>query len=121
MALPLTPDMLAGVYQFLCTTPPFRGWRLPHSDAIIFTVNKHPSYCGTYQEGPGDRHEIAISSECVGHTDTLIRYVAHEMCHLAQALAGTVSPKRRIQHNADFRRKAAAICKAHGFDLKLFI
>lgn len=120
MALPLTPDMLAGAYSFLCATPPFRGWRLPHSDAVVFTVNKHPSYFGTYQEGPGDRHEIAMSSECVGHTDTLILYMAHEMIHLFQTIAKT-APRAKIQHNADFRRKAATVCKAHGFDVRRFI
>jgi hypothetical protein len=120
MALPLTPHMVAGAYFFLCTTPPFRGWRLPDADLITFTVNKHQLHCGTYQEGPGDRHEITISSECVGHTDSLIRYTAHEMIHLAHTILQT-TPKGAVQHNADFRRKAIAACRYHGWDPRLFI
>lgn len=120
MTLPLTPHMLAGAYEFLRTTPPFRGWKLPHADDVAFTVNKHQLHCGTYQEGPGDRHEITISSVCVGHTDSLVRYMAHEMIHLCQAIAKTV-PKGKVQHNADFTRKAVAACRYHGWDSRLFV
>lgn len=72
---------------------------------------------GTYQYGPGDRHEITLSCVNVGHTDTLLRAMAHEMCHLRQLLRKT---EGRGQHNAEFRRLGARVCRYHGWDGRLF-
>ena len=117
MALPLTPNHLVAAFEFLRALPPMSAWKLPHSDAIVFTVNKDPVCLGTYQHGPGDRHEITCSMHNVGHTDTLLRAIAHEMLHLHQLLRKT---EGRSQHNADFRRLGARVCKYHGWDAKLF-
>ena len=119
MALPLKPENLEAAYEFIRTTPPFASWKLPHSDEIVFTVNKHQSFCGTYQSGPGERHEITISMACVGHTDTLLRIMSHEMIHLYQVISG-IAPKGNIQHDKDFRRRAKAVCKYHGWDERLY-
>lgn len=119
MSLPLRPEHLAAAYEFIRSTPPFSSWKLPHSDEVVFTVNRHPGHCGGYFEGPGCRHEITISEVCVGHTDTLIRYMSHEMIHLHQAIKG-LAPKRNVQHNRDFKRRALAVCKYHGWDERLY-
>lgn len=95
------------------------AWKLPHADAIIFTVNKHPTCLGTYQYGPGERHEITCSMRNVGHTDTLLRTVGHEMVHLYQLLQGT-DGRGNTQHNRDFERLAKRVCRYHGWDEKLF-
>jgi len=34
MTLPLTPATLTAAYEFLRTTPPFKGWKLPHADEV---------------------------------------------------------------------------------------
>jgi SprT-like family protein len=45
----------------------------------------------------------------------LLAAMAHEMCHLRQEMTGD-----RGHHTAAFRRMAARVCRAHGFDLKTF-
>jgi hypothetical protein len=116
MTLRLTPQMLAAAYDFLRTSQPFSGWKLPESDAVAFTVNHHKYWFGSHQGA--ETCLITISDATVGHTSTLIRVMAHEMIHLRQYLHGEES--RKISHNRDFRRKAALICKIHGFDEKAF-
>lgn len=117
MTLPLTPDTLAGAFEFLRTTPPYRGWRLPHADSVVFTVNRHKSYIATHQGG--DPCVIEVSSAIVGNTHTLLWAIGHEMIHCHQFL--TKKETRNTTHNADFRRKAEAACRYHGWDARLFI
>jgi hypothetical protein len=120
MALHITPQMLAAAYDFLCTTPPFRGWSMPHSDLIEFRVTADATEHGHYNRFAGtDHHWIAISSRSNGYTGTVIMFLAHEMIHLHQALKKLET--RRAIHNADFHRKAKTVCAAHGWDLKLFV
>lgn len=58
---------------------------------------------------------IRVSEAKNGHTATLLATMAHEMCHLRQARVGD-----RGLHSVGFRRMAARVCRAHGFDLKTF-
>ena len=46
---------------------------------------------------------------------TLLATLAHEMCYLRQEMIGD-----RGHHTAAFRRMAARVCRAHGFDIKTF-
>lgn len=120
MSLPLTPEMLAAAYDFLRTTPPFRGWRLPHSDAIELSVG-----CQRDREAHYSRylrtsdHIIVVSSTRVGHTNTLLAAIAHEMIHLHQAT--TKHETSGVMHNADFRKHARTVCRWHGWDAKSFV
>jgi phage terminase large subunit len=50
-----------------------------------------------------------------GFSATLLATMAHEMCHLRQELTGD-----RGHHTVAFKRMAARVCRAHGFDLKTF-
>jgi len=120
VSLPLAPEHLVAAYEFLRVLPPMSGWKLPHADEIVFAVNKHASCLGTYQAGPGERREIACSMKNIGHTDTLLRVMAHEQVHLYQELRGTEG-RGNVQHNAEFRRLSARICKYNGWDPKLFV
>ena len=120
MSLPLTPAILEAAYEFLRACPPFRAWKLPHADEIEFHViqlkdreGDHTTYCGT------DQHVIRISAKRIGHTDSLIVVMAHEMIHARQAITKTTT--RGSMHNADFRRFAASVCRTHGFDPKTFV
>lgn len=116
MTLPLTADTLRAAYDYLETTPPFNGWNLPPSEDIVFKVTRSKHNMGEYYERNG-KHHIAVSSLLVGHTATLIALVAHECVHLHQRIS---CMETRTMHNEAFRKLAARVCKAHGFDPKLF-
>lgn len=117
MTLPLTPHMLASCYEFLRTTPPYRGWRMPHADQVEFLVTRAKQYVGQHQAT--EPHRVFASSHWIGHTDTLVFYMGHEMIHVAQAVLKLETPN--AVHNADFRRKAALACRYHGWDLRQFV
>lgn len=114
MSLRLTPDMLAGAYEFLRATEPFKGWKLPHADEVGFSVVRDPNMFADFGIESGIP-VIRVSEAKNGHTATLLATMAHEMCHLRQEFTGD-----RGHHTAAFRRMAARVCRAHGFDLKTF-
>ena len=58
---------------------------------------------------------IRVSDAHNGHAATLLATLAHEMIHLRQHLTGD-----RELHGPRFRRTAARVCAAHGFDPKIF-
>ena len=94
MALRLTPAVIAGAYGFLRATPPFRTWKLPPATEVEFVVSRHRMELG-YHRGVRRKvrsHEIGISENCVGHTNTLLKTMAHEMIHQYQQRARTETP-----------------------------
>jgi SprT-like family len=118
VTLRLTPEMLAGAYDFLRISSPFRGWRLPEADDVEFEVIRARDRLGHYCKGLGAPHRIAISASNVGHTETLIRTIAHEMIHLHQRERRSETPN--TEHNAEFQRLARLVCLYHGFDPRAF-
>ena len=118
MTLRLTPEMLAAAYEFLRASAPFRAWGLPHADDVEFHVIGARDRRGHYCRGESARHRIAISAANVGHSETLLRTIAHEMLHLYQNERGSETSK--TEHNAEFRRLARAVCLHHGFDPRAF-
>ena len=117
--LQITPDILAGAYDFLRETQPYKAWKLPHSDDIEFHVTNDKSLIGHYARTPRKMdHEIGISGFSIAHTNTLIFYMGHEMIHLYQAIKKT---DVGAMHNAEFKRLAKQVCAIHGWDWKLFI
>jgi hypothetical protein len=110
----LHPDHLEAIYDCLRAFPPFKRWRLPPGEEVHFAVTRAKDHVGSYCAG-ADGHVITASSEKVGHTDTLMRLVAHEMIHLYQEISGSANS---AQHNAEFQRLAAQVAKYHGFDPK---
>lgn len=117
MTLPLTPHILAGCYDFLRTTPPYCRWKLPEPDEVAFVVSRNRAKLGTHQGGV--INTITVSEANAAHTCTLVWIMGHEMIHLAQFLGGHETPN--TIHNADFRRKAQAACRYHGWDIGLFL
>jgi hypothetical protein len=120
MGMSLTPDIIEASYEFLRTTPPFRKWQLPHADEVTFVVSRHKNHIG-YHRGTRRKvnsHEIGISEACVGHTNTLLRTMAHEMIHQHQQRQRTDTPN--AEHNAEFGRLARIVCRYHGWDEKEF-
>lgn len=116
MTLPLTPDILRLAYDYLSETQPFCRWNLPPSEDVTFKVVRDPASRGWYRLD-GDRHLIAISTRCIGRTESLMEAMAHEIVHLHERHVGACGSG---QHSAAFNRWAAQVCKVHGFDDKLF-
>ena len=118
MSLVLNREILAGLYASLRLCPPFRRWALPEAGAVRFVVTRHKDREGHYTRiQRTDKHYICVSNARIGHFDSLAVVMAHEMIHLCQAVSGH---ETRAQHNADFRRRAALVCKTLGFDPNIF-
>lgn len=118
--IPLTVETLRAAYDYLASTPPFVKWNLPPSEDVSFKVAKdarHFGWCTKWSDGKSQSFQIAISAACIGHTDSLMRYMAHEVLHLHQYLTGQA---KGAEHNEAFYKDAAVICRIHGFDAKAF-
>lgn len=117
-ALHLDREILAGVYDSLRVCQPFKRWRLPPASDLTLRVMRYTSHEGHYTRVVGtQKHEIGVSAARISHFDSLAIVMAHEMIHLHQAIAKL---ETRGEHNADFRRRAARVCKVLGFDPRLF-
>ena len=115
MALPLTPEILRAAYDFLATTMPFCRWNMPEGEDVAFKVVRNPKVFADYRWT--GRHTIRVSGTTVGHTETLLRTMAHEMIHLHEQQSGMATSS---QHTKAFWKLAARVCKYHGFDPKSF-
>lgn len=116
MTITFTRDTLRAAYNYLNETPPFNRWNLPDGDDVVFRVVRDPARFGWYLYD-NKRHIIGLSSTLIGHTDTLMRIMAHEMVHVHERHSGACSPGH---HGKTFQRFAAQVCKYHGFDPKAF-
>lgn len=116
MTLRLTPDMLAAAYDLLRETPPFKRWRLPPSDEVGFHVVRDPRIHADFGAENG-MPIIRVSENGAGYAVSLLAALAHEAIHLHQW-------RRKLdkggEHNADFKKRARQVCRAHGFDPKTF-
>lgn len=111
---------MAAAFDYLRTTPPFHRWKLPSADQIKFKLSRSRVEYGNYQWS-GSQHVITASVHAIGHTMTLMQFMAHEIIHLHLELTGKESKRGgRNTHNAAFRKLADKVCKYHGFDLKAF-
>lgn len=116
MALIPTPDHLRASYDYLRAFRPFNRWPMPDSATLAFRVTRERNTAGWYIR-VGDAHKIIVSARHAGSHLTVLKIVAHEMIHLKQAIVGTESP---ANHNADYKRLAAIVCRAWGWDDKDF-
>jgi hypothetical protein len=87
---------------------------MPDGDAVAFRVMRHKDLRGQCFWDNG-RPVIDVSAKNVGHTDNLLQTMAHEMVHIHLDRNGV-----RSDHGADFRAGAVAVCRHHGWDVKLF-
>lgn len=114
----ITPDQLYACYEFMRIMPPFSSYKIPHASEVEFRVVNDRKIIGWHKRGENDVHIFAMSRNCIGHTSTLLMFVAHEMIHLLQTERGTHT---RSAHNAEFKKIAAEVCKIHGFDYRIFV
>ena len=118
MSLHITPEMMEATYELLKLTPPFKRWKLPDADDIVFGVFNTTTHSAEYYLRRGDdRHVIRINGNWCGSLPRLIVNMAHEMIHLRLriACAGDYG-----QHGKEFKRLAAQVCRHHVIDPKGF-
>jgi len=116
--LKITPTLCEATYEMLRCTEPFSKWNLPEGEDVRFKVTRHPHRMGTHRRLKG-KHEIEISSACVGQLPTLTETMAHEMCHMHEE--NTPGLCSRAAHGRVFKALAARVCKVHTcFDPKRF-
>lgn len=116
MALHLTPDRIAAVYDCLRAFPPFNRWKLPRATEIEFGVTEHYDRHADV-DIVRDWKRLRISVNRNGHFSTLVQSVAHEMVHLALHARGNKNWER---HGDDFVTLADAVCKRFGWDPTVF-
>jgi predicted SprT family Zn-dependent metalloprotease len=88
-------------------------------DDVRLVVSRHRDRFGHYTRYlRSNTHFIVISTTKAGHFDSVVQVLAHEMIHLYQAVAKT---ETNAQHNAEFRRISARVCRRFGWDPKTFI
>lgn len=118
--LKLTPDRLAVTYAYLLCFPPFSRWRMPAPEKVRFWVMNRHNPEAEYRRGPRSKnYTIGISQVRVGHLQTLLINMAHEMIHVYQDVART--DKRNTPcHNAEFHRLARIVCARFGWDPRNF-
>lgn len=119
----LTPGILEAAYEYLRATPPFKKWKLPEAAGVEFhVIATEPdgemideAYCFPRRVPP------MIQASCTAHNDFghLLATMAHEMVHLKQ-YAGAIKSRMPVEHGPKFKKLAAQVCKAHGFDPNTF-
>lgn len=120
MTLPLKPEPIAALYEFLRSLPPFTRLKMPPADEVEFSVIRDRTCFAQWDCRDDGTHRIRISESAVGQTMTLVMSLGHEMVHLAVDILGKNTGGNANTHNAAFRRMAARFCKVHGLDLKAF-
>lgn len=108
--LHVTPEMVEATYELLKLTKPFRGWKLPAADEVVFSVMWTERFSADYAFENG-RHHIRVSGKKHRTLGSLIPTVAHEMCHMRDELKCV-----RSHHGASFKRMADQVCRYHHFD-----
>lgn len=108
--LPLTPELLAHAWDYICCLPPFDKMSMPPSDDIKFRVTKATKHFGQYQIR-GGAHHIDISSRLVGSHIVLLSTLMHEGIHLHLQEVDACD-----MHGPNFKALAKVVCDLHGFD-----
>ena len=122
MTLRLTPDVLAGAYELNRATHPISAWRLPLSKYVEFRVTrsrKHIGYCQKASFAPDAHFILEFSERTIGSYQTLLVFMAHELCHMRQMIEKTET--KGVEHNQAFCRLAYQVAKAQGWDPKLLV
>lgn len=113
----ITPYHLEAAYEFMRISEPFAEMKLPHADAVEFRVIKSKRFYGWHMRNEQGTNIIALSSQNVTHTNTIMMFMAHEMIHLAQAEKNSTT---KAMHNKEFYEIARKVCDLHGFDFGVF-
>ena len=83
---------------------------LPDADEITFTITGSKVHFG---DADWSKRSRWVSGRLIGHTDTLLRVLAHEMAHFRADAQGETAVHGRLWHRA-----VRSICREHGWDAK---
>lgn len=115
----LTVRQLKAVYVMLSQFPPLVRWNLPPVGDVRFAVRlekgSSEEVLAHYNITPAGRHEISFDGHAHWTMTKLIAIMAHEIVHLRQEMLGR-RPNSDHQHNGTFKRLAAQVCSAMGYD-----
>lgn len=109
----ITVHMLRAGYELLRTTPPMRGWRLPPGDEVEFQAIPIKAHAADYRFVDGT-HVIRLNLRRHANLGSVLRTLAHEMCHMRQQIA---APRDVSHHGKYWKKCARQVCRAHGWDL----
>lgn len=120
---PLTPQRLAILYDALRAQPPFHRWRLPPADEVEFRTPARRDIHGEHVEktppSRGAVHTVTVSIEKHAHFNSVLLTLAHEMCHVAQAVA-KIPGRHRGHDTKDFVARTRRVCRTFGWDERNF-
>lgn len=114
MILPLTTEMVAHAYDYLCCCLPFSKWSLPPSDDVKFRIIRSKRIFAQYQMR-GGVHHIDVSSRMVGSHMVLLSTLSHELIHLHLGEVEACD-----NHGPNFQMLADEVCEIHDFDRLTF-
>lgn len=112
----LTPDILAGLYDVLRLTKPFKGWSLPPSDEVGFHVSEVETPQGEWWIENG-QHQLKVSAKKHHTLYSAMTTLAHEMVHVHEHQVGA---RLDVHHGWTFKKFAKSVCRWHGFDMGQF-
>lgn len=104
----INPTMMEAAYNLLLTTPPFRGWKMPPSDDVVFVVLRTDRHSADHFIDTKGRHTIRLSHRKHTTLAAVIMTIAHEMAHMKDT--------SKSHHGRQWHRLADTVCKHHGFD-----
>jgi hypothetical protein len=106
MTLPLKPESVALLWEYLRSLPPFSGIKMPHADDVEIWVTNDKRRFAQWMH-TGEHHRVSISSATIGSTMILAMYLGHETCHAAVHELGLNTGGNENTHNAAFLKLAA--------------
>jgi hypothetical protein len=113
----LTPDILAGLYDVLRLTRPFKAWKLPPSDEVGFVVSAEENHGEWWFDDKKQQHHVKVSAKRHHTLHSATTTLAHEMVHMHEKQIGA---RNDVHHGWTFKKFAKSVCKHHGFDLGQF-
>lgn len=111
----VTPEIIAGVYDVLRKASPFRSWKMPRRDSMVFKITRRKDWRG-YFCALKSGNVIAVSDRHIRSWLELEAVIAHEMLH---AHMNTVCP-HEPHHGVVFQKKANVVCSRLELDRGIF-
>jgi hypothetical protein len=114
--LHITPEIVENAYELLKLTPPFRGWKLPPADDVVFSavpIKGARGGCQGEHWFDGKSHHIRINPKRHSALSSMLATLAHEMIHMREA---QLALRNDVFHGRMFQEMADRVCKAHTFD-----
>lgn len=112
----LTPEIMELAYNYLKSPAALKKWGLPDADDLEFRVSHSNTFYGRAHYPKRGPMWIEISARLVVTTHQLMTSLAHEMCHIKQAVESERrGAKVAFGHGKDFDKLVHEICSPHGF------